>query len=150
MSDYLGTPIAVGDWRITVEGIREAPYIRSDSDYYSANNDSKIVVVTIKIENAGEEASNPTDIRDFLLITNANKSYEMVYTLYQLEWLISPSEEVVSKAIVVNELETSTTLAPGTYTEGDIIFVIPQYEAPEKLYFKVGIIGAYEVEIKLR
>jgi len=139
----------VGDWRITVERIREAPYIRSDSSYYSAKNNSKVVVVTIKIENAGKEASKPTDIWDFALITNANKSYERAYTS-QLEWLISPSEEVVSKAIIVNELETSTTLASGTYTEGDIIFVIPHYEAPEKLYFKVGIIGAYEVEIKLR
>ena len=148
VSASLGEAIALGDWRITVTSIREGIYVKSDSNYYAAKNDTKIVIVKLRIENTGKETKSLSEIWSFVLVTNTNKSYEKVYPI-SLEWVWSPSEEVMSKAISINILDTSKTLAPGTYTEGDMLFLIPVDERPAKLYFKVGVIGPYEVEVKL-
>jgi hypothetical protein len=50
----------------------------------------------------------------------------------------------------VNILNTFASIAPGTQIEGDILFAIPQNEEPQKLHFKVGIIGPAEVIVTLR
>lgn len=149
VSASIGEAITIGDWKITVADVKESVYVKSDNNYYSAKNNTKVVVVRLKIENAGREAKSLAEIWSFVLVTNVNKSYERAY-LFNLEWIWSPSEEIIPKAISVSALDTSKTLAPGTYSEGDLLFLIPENETPIKLYFKVGIVGPYEVEVKLK
>ena len=65
----------MGNWEITVLGVKEAKYLKSDDSYYAANEGQKAVVVTLRIRNIGKETKT-SDIWDFIIVTNANKSYE--------------------------------------------------------------------------
>jgi hypothetical protein len=47
-------------------------------------------------------------------------------------------------------LEASTSLAPGTYVEGCILFHVPLDESSRELYFKIEIIGPKQVKIRLQ
>jgi hypothetical protein len=145
----IGETITVDDWRITVTNVREARFVRLNNDFYTTkNNDTKIVIVTLRIENIGNETRSLSDIWEFTLTTNANKSYERAYTI-DLEYLWNPSKEATSSAVAIESLDMTGSLAPGTHTEGDILFVVPRDEAPAKLYFKVGVLKLFEVEVKL-
>ena len=146
----IGQTVTVGDWEITVLGVKEAKYLKRDDSYYAAKEGQKAVVVTLRIKNIGKETKTP-DIWKFVIVTNANKSYgdEPVYSFkYLLSWDVT--EEVKRSAVTVNMLRTFASIAPGTQMEGDILFAIPQNEEPQKLHFKVGIIGSTEVIITLR
>jgi hypothetical protein len=85
------------------------------------------------------------------MVTSANKSYEdkSVYSFKYL-WSWDVTEEVKRNAVTVNMLRTFASIAPGTQMEGDILFAIPRNEEPQKLHFKVGIIGPTEVIVSLR
>jgi len=63
--------------------------------------------------------------------------------------LFSPSGEVKTTSIEYSILENSTSLAPGTYFEGCILFHVPLDESPRELYFKIGIIGQKQVKVKI-
>jgi hypothetical protein len=144
----IGQAVTVGDWEITVLGVKEAKYLKRDDSYYAAKEGQKAVVVTLRIKNIGKETKT-SDIWKFVIVTNANKSYERksVYNFEPL-WSWDVTEGVKRSAVTVNELETFASIAPGTQMEGDILFAIPQNEEPQRLHFKVGIIT--EVIVTLR
>jgi hypothetical protein len=144
----IGQAVTVGDWEITVLGVKEAKYLKRDDSYYAAKEGQKAVVVTLRIKNIGKETKT-SDIWKFVIVTNANKSYERI-SVYSFKYLWSRdvTEEVKRNAVTVNELETFASIAPGTQMEGDILFAIPQNEEPQRLHFKVGIIT--EVIVTLR
>ncbi len=148
---HLGETIKAGDWEITVLGVKEAMYIKKDDSYYKAKEGYKAVLVALRIKNLGKETKTASEIWDFILVTNANKSYEGAYT-FNLDYIPSWSitEEVKTKAVAFKELDTSSSLAPDTIIEGDLLFQILEDEEPIKLHFKVGVIGGYEVAIKLK
>jgi hypothetical protein len=148
VSGVVGRAVTVGDWEITVLGVKEAKYLKSGDSYYAAKEGQKAVVVTLRIKNIGKETKTP-DIWKFVIVTNANKSYERI-SVYSFKYLWSRdvTEEVKRNAVTVNELETFASIAPGTQMEGDILFAIPQNEEPQRLHFKVGIIT--EVIVTLR
>jgi len=148
VSGVIGQAVTVGDWEITVLGVKEAKYLKRDDSYYAAKEGQKAVVVTLRIKNIGKETKT-SDIWKFVIVTNTNKSYERksVYSFkYLLSWDVT--EGVKRSAVTVNELETFASIAPGTQMEGDILFAIPQNEEPQRLHFKVGIIT--EVIVTLR
>ena len=145
----LAKPIRAGNWEITVLGVKEAVYIREDESYYKAEEGYKVVIVTLRIRNVGKETVSPSSIWKFVIVTNANKSYERTYT-YELTPVFYVTEDIRSKAIMIRTLDTLASLAPSTYVEGDILFQIPKNEKPERLHFKVGIVGGYEVTVELR
>jgi hypothetical protein len=148
VSGVIGQAVAVGDWEIMVLDIKEARYLRSGDSYFAAREGEKAVVVTLRIRNAGRETKSASDIWGFILVTSANKSYEDVGVFsFKLLWEVT--DEVRASATAISELRTSASLAPGTYIEGDILFAVPQNETPQKLHFKVGIIGPTEVDITL-
>ena len=128
--------------------VKEAEYIREDDSFYGAKEGYKIVLVAVRIKNLGERVRSP-DIYSFILVTDANKSYESIYAI-RLKWILEPTEEIKSKAVVHKYLDTSVSLAPNTFTEGNIMFHIPKNEKPIKLYFRVGIIWGKWVVVKLR
>jgi len=145
----LAKPIRAGDWEITVLGVKEAIYIREDESYYRAKEGYKVVIVTLRIKNVGKETASPSNIWKFVIVTNINKSYERAYT-YELTPVLYVTQDIKSKAIMIRELDTLASLVPGTYVEGDILFQIPKNEMPERLHFKVGVVGGYEVIVELR
>ena len=149
-SGVIGQAVTVSDWEITVLDVKETKYLKSGDSYYAAEEGQKAVIVTLRIKNIGKETKTPSDILSFILVTNTNKSYESktVYS-FKLLWSWNITEEVKTSAVTLNTLNTFASLAPGTYTEGDILFAIPQNETPHKLHFKVGIIGPTEVSITL-
>jgi hypothetical protein len=151
VSGVIGKAVTVGDWEITVLDVKEAKYLKSGDSYYAAEEGQKAVVLTLRIKNIGKETKTPSDIWSFVLVTNANKSYESK-TVFGFKLLL-PSDvtkEVKASAVIVNTLITFTSIAPGTQIEGDILFAIPQNEEPQKLHFKVGIIGPTEVTVTLK
>jgi hypothetical protein len=128
--------------------VKEAKYLKSGDIYYAAEEGQKAVIATLRIMNIGKETRSVSDLWSFTLVTNVNKSYATVFG-YKI---ISPwniTDEVKASATTVNKLDMFGSLAPGTYTEGDILFTIPQNETPQKLHFKVGIVGPTEVSITL-
>lgn len=150
LEGQLGTPIRVDDWRITVTRVRECTYIKDDGAYYRAKTGYKLIIVTLKIENIGKSTKSASEIWDFLLVTDANRSYSTVTPL-DLELLLGSqvTEKVKREAVPLEGLNTLTSVAPNTYIEGDILFQIPAREHPTKLYFKVGIVKGYSVTILL-
>jgi len=151
VSGVIGKAITVGDWEITVLGVKEAKYLKSGDSYYAAEEGQKAVVVTLRIKNIGKETKTAPDIWSFVLVTNANKSYESKTLLeFKPLWSFNVTEEVKTSAVAVNTLNTFTSIAPGTEIEGDILFAIPQNEEPQNLHFKVGIIGPTEVVVTLK
>jgi hypothetical protein len=147
-SGVIGQAVTVGNWEITVLSVKEAKYLKSGDIYYAAEEGQKAVIATLRIMNIGKETRSVSDLWSFTLVTNVNKSYATVFG-YKI---ISPwniTDEVKASATTVNKLDMFGSLAPGTYTEGDILFTIPQNETPQKLHFKVGIVGPTEVSITL-
>jgi len=144
----VGTPLRIDEWEIIIKNVKEAKYIKSDDSFYGSKENMKIVLVELRIRNVGKEVSPASEIWDFLLVSDKNKSYEDIYPV-NLEWIFKPSEEVKAAAIKYSGLDTSTSLAPGTDIEGHILFQIPEDESPDKLYFKVGVIGPKQVRVKL-
>ena len=150
VSGVIGQAVAVGDWEMMVLSVKEVRYLRSGDSYYATKEGEKAVVVTLRIRNTGRETKSASDIWGFTLVTSANKSYGDV-TVFSFELLLpwNVTDEVRMGAVKVSELRTSASLAPETYIEGGILFAVPQDETPQKLHFKVGIIGPTEVEITL-
>jgi hypothetical protein len=144
-SGVIGQAVTLSNWEITVLSVKEAKYLKSGDIYYVAEEGQKAVIATLRIMNIGKETKSVSDLWSFTLVTNVNKSYATSYKLISL-WNIT--DEVKASATTVNKLEFGS-LAPGTYTEGDILFTIPQNETPQKLHFKVGIVGPTEVSITL-
>jgi hypothetical protein len=151
VSGVIGKAVTVGDWEITVLGVKVAKYFKSGDSYYAAEEGQKAVVVTLRIKNIGKETKTLSDVWSFVLVTNANKSYESK-TVFGFKLLLpyDVTKEVEASAVTVNALNTFASIAPGTQIEGDILFAIPQNEEPQKLHFKVGIIGPTEVTVTLK
>lgn len=144
----LGKPITVGKWEITVLNVKETKFLKSGGTYYSAEDGRKAVIVTTRIKNTGVEASSVSDVWNFILVTNVNKSYEKVWPIhFNIIW--SVSEDVKRSAVEVKDLGAFQSVAPGTYIEGDLLFDIPRDEKPKSLFFQVGIIGPTQVEVRL-
>jgi len=144
-----GAEVKVGSWVITVVSVKEGRYVNAGGTYYSAKDGWKVVLVELKVMNTGSKTKDLSDFWKFTLVTNAGKSYERVYPI-DLKPVFMPSKNIREEALTYNELSTTASVVPGTYVEGDILFQIPVNEEPEKLYFKVGIIGGHEVTINLK
>jgi hypothetical protein len=130
----LGQTVVAGDWRVTAEDVVETKYIKSGGSYYGAPEGMKIILVKMKIENAGSEIKSPMfELSTFVLVTNAGKSYETKYPI-SLEWIFQPTKEVIEGAVVYVGLDLSSNVAPGAYTEGHLMYLIPEGEKAEKLY----------------
>lgn len=147
----VGETIKAGNWEVIVLEIKETEYIKKGDSYYKAENESKLILVRMMIKNVGDKAETASDIWNFILVSNANKSYEKTYT-YELDWIPSRdiTDKIKSKAVIYEELDTFASVAPNTYIEGDLLFQIPADEEPSKLHFKVGIIGGLEVTVELK
>jgi hypothetical protein len=135
-SGVIGQAVTVGNWEITVLNVKEAKYLKSGDIYYAAEEGQKAVIATLRIMNIGKETRSVSDLWSFTLVTNVNKSYATVFG-YKLISLWNITDEVKASATTVNKLEFGS-LAPGTYTEGDTLFTIPQNETPQKLHFKAS------------
>lgn len=143
----IGERVTAGQWAITVLSVQTPSYINIGGTYYMPSEGDKFVVVTLRIENIGNNTESLSDIWDFTLFTNTGTGYSQTY--FPGTIIFNVTNEVVAKAMNVNELDTTLKLAPGGSTQGDIVFEIPANQVPTKLYFKVGIIGGYEVTVKL-
>jgi hypothetical protein len=130
----LGQTVVAGDWRVTAEDVVETKYIKSGESYYGAPEGMKIILVKMKIENAGSEIKRPTsDLSTPVLVTSAGKSYEIEYPI-SLMWIFRPTKEVIEGAVVYMGLDLSSNVAPGSYTDGHLMYLIPEGEKAEKLY----------------
>jgi hypothetical protein len=147
MSARFREAVKLGEWEVAVINVRAANYISKDDSYYVADEGYKYVIVTLRVRNVGE-ASSSLSFYNFLLVTNADKSYEATYTSYSNE-IEDVSEEIKSISMPLNELQLYKSLAPSTYIEGDILFQIPIHESPRRLHFKTGIVGGYEAALDL-
>ena len=129
---------------------KETRYVYSHGSYYRARDGYKIVLVKLRIENVGNESRSLLDFWDFKLVTNASKSYDRAHT-FELWWIPSSgvSDEVRSKAVVLEELPTFDSVEPKTAVEGDLMFQIPENEEPTRLLFRVGLFGGYRVVVEL-
>lgn len=143
----IGERITVGSWAITVLSVQTPSYINIEGTYYMPSEGDKFVVVSIKIENIGNDTKSLSDIWDFTLFTNTGTGYSETY--FPENILFNVTNEVIAKAMNVTSLDTTLKLAPGGSIQGDIVFEIPANETPSELYFKVGIVGGYKVTVKL-
>jgi len=66
---------------------------------------------------------------------------------FDLEPIFWPSPDVVASATKCMPYSVFTKVSPGTWTEFDLLFQIPQEEEVAELGFKVGI-PAKEVRVK--
>jgi hypothetical protein len=129
----LGQTVVAGDWRVTAEDVVETKYIKIGESYGGARKGMKIILVKIKIENAGSKIKRPMDeLITFVLVTSAGKSYQT--GLFDLEMIFPPTKEAIEGAVVYVKLDLSKGVAPGAYTDGHLMFVIPEGEKAEKLY----------------
>jgi hypothetical protein len=103
--------IQVGSWRLAVLDVKETTYIKTKTllfdtwSYYQAPKGTKIVIIRLRIENAGIESTYlfvPTELMP-ILVTDANKMYNNVYT-YNLQYIRVVSKEIEEKAVEYNEL----------------------------------------------
>jgi hypothetical protein len=131
--------VQVGPWRLAILDVKEATYIKTLVfniwSYYQAPEDKKIVIVRLRIENTGVEEKSPFGFGELgmpVLITDANKSYIRAYT-YELKSVYEVSKEIEESAVEYKGLDVLTKVAPGSYVEGDIMFLTPQGEKPAKL-----------------
>jgi len=128
--------VQAGPWRLAVLDVKEATYIKKLAlgtwSYYQAPEGMKIVIVTLRIENTANETRTLLELSTPTLVTDVNKSYSMAYT-YQLKDVYSITSDIEAKTVAYNELDPFTKVAPGSYVEGDIMFLIPQTEKPAKL-----------------
>lgn len=149
LSASIGEPVVIDNWKVIVTRVREAVYVVIDEDYYVAKNNTKIVIITIRVENIGRDIISLSDIWEVILVTNTSKSYEE--NRYELEYVWEPDENIISKAVKVERFRYYKNLAPGTYIEGDLLFSIPQNENPVKLFYKIEISESqyFVVEVKL-
>lgn len=149
----IGEAVKAGEWAFTVLGVREAEYLKKGDSYYKAKEGYKLVLVRLRIENIGKEVMRTPSIWELVLVTDARKSYEQAYT-FNLEYIPSweLTEDARRKAIPYEELDLlfGAPVAPGTAVEGDVLFQVPAGEKPERLHFKVGVLGGYQVTINLR
>ncbi len=130
----LGQTVVAGDWKVTAEDVVETKYIKSGESYYGAPEGMKIILVKMKIENAGSEIKRPTsDLSTPVLVTSAGKSYEIKYPI-SLKWIFQPTKEVIEGAVVYMGLDLGNNVAPGAYTDGHLMYLIPEEEKAEKLY----------------
>jgi len=131
----LGQTVVAGDWRVTAEDVVETKYIKLGESYGGAPEGMKIILVKMKIENAGSKIKIPMDeLITFVLVTSAGKSYQTESPLGSLEMIFQPTKEVIEGAVVYVKLDLSNSVAPGAYTDGHLMFVIPEGEKAEKLY----------------
>jgi hypothetical protein len=122
----LGQTVVAGDWRVTAEDVVETKYIKSGESYYGAPEGMKIILVKMKIENAGSEIKRPTsDLSTPVLVTSAGKSYEIEYPI-SLKWIFQPTKEVIEGAVVYMGLDLSSNVAPGAHTDGHLMYLIPE------------------------
>jgi hypothetical protein len=131
--------VQVGPWKLAVLDVKEATYIKTLVfniwSYHQAPEDKKIVIVRLRIENTGVEEKSPFGFGELgmpVLITDANESYIRAYT-YELKSVYEVSKEIEESAVEYKGLDVLTKVAPGSYVEGDIMFLIPQGEKPAKL-----------------
>lgn len=145
----MGQQISVGNWEIALVRVAEVEYVESEGDYYAAGEGEKVVVATLSVRNLGREVSR-LGSSTFVLVTDAGKSYEEE-SVYRLNLLVNASEEVKGKAVKVRGLDAYQALAPGTGTEGDLLFLVPKGEKPVKLYIKLeaGFLKTAQVEVSL-
>jgi hypothetical protein len=132
----IGQLISVDPWRVSVLSVREATYVKISESYYQAPQGMKVIIIKMYVENVGSDVRSPFGFAELstpILVTDVNKSYDTV-GIYKLDWILTPTQEVLEKAVKCNILDTLTKLAPGTYIEGDFIYLIPQEEEPVKLY----------------
>lgn len=139
--------ISAGSWAVTVSSIKGSDYVKIGDSYYMPSEGKKIIVVRLKIENIGNEMRSPSDVWDFTLITDVRKGYGEEYLPGRMVFNIT--SEVEAKALAITALDRTQKLAPGGSMDGDIIFEIPINETPVELRYKVGIVGGYEVTVKL-
>ena len=143
-SGVVGQPMVVDGWEVTVLGVREAKYVKHDDSYYSAKEGEKAVLVSLRVKNVGEETRTASEIWNFVLVTDAGRSYERGYV-----WDLEPLWGATIKAAEYRDISLAQSIPPGAYIEGDLLFVISKGESPARLHFKVGIIGGTEVEVEL-
>jgi len=103
----------------------------------------------LKIENIEVSTKTTTDIWGYVLVTDSGRSYEYVFP-YHFKCLWSHSGEVMRRAIKIEVLSTFARVALGSYLEGDLLFDILEMEKPSRLYFRVGVLGGYQVEVELQ
>lgn len=143
----IGERVSAGSWAITVLSVKTPSYIKIGDTYYMPSEGMKFVVIRLKIENIGKEIKDISDIWNFMLITDTGKVYERKY--YPGRWVFKVTSEVQAKALTITELKMTQKLAPGGSIEGDVMFEITVNENPVELRYKVGIVGGYEVIVKL-
>jgi len=131
--------VQVGSWRLAVVDVKEVSYVKTLKfgvwSYYKAPEGMKIVIATLKVENVGMEIRSPFGFAELslpLLVTATNRSYGKAYT-YELESIYEITKDIEREAAEYRELDVLTKLAPGSYVEGDVMFLIPQGEKPAKL-----------------
>jgi len=144
----IGERVKAGSWAITVLSVKTPSYVNIGGIYYMPSEGHKFIVVSLKIENIGKDGESPSDIWDFTLFTDAGKGYSNSYFPGKILFF-NVTNEVRAKAMNVTKLDTTLKLALGGSIQGDIVFEIPANETPTKLYYKVGIVGGYEVTVKL-
>jgi len=132
--------VALGPWRLTVLDVKEAVYIKTLElgtwSYYKAPEGMKIIIITVRVENTGTDVEYPfgVDISTPILVTDANRSYDYTST-YQLKYIYSyeVTKEIEQSAVEYKELDVFAKVAPGTYIEGDFMYLIPTTEKPVEL-----------------
>ncbi len=129
----LGEVARVDDWEVSASEVRSSKYVKHEDSYYEAPEEVVAVIVVVRFKNVGAEVRDLIDFSAPILVTNANKSYERA-SLWDLRYVFNVTEEVVKSAIKYSEIDLWLKVAPDTYVEGGLLYVIPQGEWPTVLY----------------
>jgi hypothetical protein len=136
-----GQVVTLGPWRLAVLDAKKAVYVKTivlgTWSYYKAPEGMKIIIITVRVENTGTDLRYPFGVGDIstpTLVTDANRSYDYTST-YQLKYIYSyeVTKEIEQSAVEYRELDIFAKVAPGTYIEGDFMYLIPTTEKPIEL-----------------
>jgi hypothetical protein len=138
----------VGTWEITVLNVTESKYLVHEYWCYTADEEEKIIGITIKVRNIGERINVfRIDRDDATLTTDKGKIYSLSGLDLERLDLLNITNETLAKAIEasnpigISDL-FSASLAPNAYIEGDLIFKIPENETPQELCLYIGLASA--------
>ena len=137
-----GQVVAFGSWRLAVSAVKNPVYVKELWSgrwfYFEAPQDRKIIIVTVRIQNAGTGVSLPPftygGLSRPVLVTDANRSYDYTH-IDQLKYIPSDkvTKEIEQFAVEYRGLDSSAKMAPGTYIEADFMYLIPTTEKPLKV-----------------
>jgi hypothetical protein len=144
---HVGETKVLEDYEVLILSIKEVKYLSLDGDYYKTKENTKALILSLKITYRGKSIVSCPFWR-FVLVTDKGWAYDMSGH-WDMEYIApeNVTDEVREDAIKISYLPVARSLVPNTYCEGDILFQFPADEKPIKIIFEPYSYTTVEIAI---